>query len=241
MTNKDLLNINNHLVTNEVEVLQNQINKLESQLAAIEQKVESFELLLRSHLVEELILVQELTVLYKQQKKLKKEKRLAQKKRGKNYIEPVGLKITKPLKQKTDSKENSKERKRLYREAMLKVHPDKFTMDDRQSELATEITTKLIEIYQTGSLSKLRLYHAHLFSGGTAILAKIPSQVVDYPTLDNAYLKQEIVILNNKIKAIKESHLYQVLSTYKNPKSFIYELKAYYKDKITKLKRRTRS
>ena len=89
---------------------------------------------------------QELFILYKQIKKAKKAKRLEQKKRGKNYKESEGLQIISSKKKSIILPKEQIEKKRLYREAMLHVHPDKFFKNEEQTEIATDITRQLIEI-----------------------------------------------------------------------------------------------
>ena len=181
---------------------------------------------------------QELSLLYKQQKKAKKEKRQVQKKLGKNYQVPTSLQNTKraPLVDKNTKEQLQK--KRLYREAMLHVHPDKFLMQKDKLDLATEITAQLIEIYQSGDLATLEAYHAHIFHGNTLT-------ALGKPTLTKgtglAYLQMELKNLNEELSQAKNRHTYKVLTEYENPMSFVDELKSYYKDRLTKLRKRTRS
>jgi len=109
-------------------LLKAKIELLQSQLDEIEQKTTAFEAVLRSNLENQLIEEQELTILYKKIQQAKKEKRLNQKKKGKNYKEIIGLKVIAESKVINTSEDEQKEKKRLYREAMLHVHPDKFSM-----------------------------------------------------------------------------------------------------------------
>jgi hypothetical protein len=64
----------------------------------------------------------------------KKAKRLEQKKRGKNYKEPVHLIKSKPL-NKSGQEVNDGEKqelKRLYKQAIVQVHPDKLGIEGRR-------------------------------------------------------------------------------------------------------------
>ncbi|HUH46123.1 MAG TPA: hypothetical protein VLZ54_03135, partial [Arenibacter sp.] len=56
----------------------------------------------------------------------------------------------------------------------------------------------------------------------------------DYLILERNKLKKELEIAKNR-------HTYKVLTTYEDPMLFPEELKAYYQDRILKLKRRTRT
>ncbi|MFK7899193.1 MAG: hypothetical protein AB8B61_00405 [Cyclobacteriaceae bacterium] len=224
----------------ETSLLKAQIAALEKELEEVERKVSAFEHQLQSHLIEELIEEQELSLLYKKQKLEKKAKRLEQKKKGKNFKEVVGVQH---IKQKVDSQTevgDKKERKRLYREAMLHVHPDKFSMDEGNQGLATEITSKLVDIYQSGSLQELQAYHAYIFNG-QAELTLPESSVAVKTGITDSYLKKEKERLEQAIQKVKSKHTYKVLMGYENPLSFVIELKEYYSDRIFKLRKRTRT
>ena len=222
--------------------LQEQVQQLRSKLEALTAQVNAFEALLQSHLINEIIEEQELSILYKEQKAEKKAKRLAQKKKGKNYVEPVGLLAQKqPSTASAINPSESKEKKRLYREAMLHVHPDKFSMNADKVDVATSLTTRLVEIYKQEDLATLVAFHAHLLNNaGLTKDATHSSKVSDSSVAPDAYLLMEKAQLEKALDAVKSKHSYHVLTTYEDPSSFIEELKAYYQDRIQKLKRRTR-
>lgn len=220
--------------------LNEDIRLLKQQIEDIEKQVNAFLSKIRSHIMNELIEVQELTVVYKKLQKEKKEKRHQQKKKGKNYQEPTSLQTIKPQQQETSisNKEEQAEKKRLYREAMLYVHPDKFSMQENAEDLATDITTKLIEIYQTGSLDELKAYHAHIFNGNVNLL--IAENKVITNSNQHDYLIGEIQKLKQQLEELKKEQLYKVLTEYENPLTFLNELKEYYTDRVMKLRKRTR-
>ena len=218
--------------------LEEEIKLLQNELQQVEDKINAFEAVLRSELINEIIEVQELTVLYKKQKKEKKNKRIEQKKRGKNYKEPTGLKVSDKKKEPELNKETQKEKKRLYREALLHVHPDKFSMEGDKVDLATDLSTQLIEIYQTGSLLELQEFHSHLFKVNSLDLDLIKAPKTKVP--QDAYLQKEKAKLLQQLKDLKDKHTYKVLIDYKDPITFVGELKTYYSDKLFKLRKRTR-
>ena len=220
-------------------LLKAKINLLLQELNDISKKTNAFEAILRSHLTNELIEEQELTVLYKKVQLAKKEKRFKQKKKGKNFKEVEGLKVIAKNNANPTSEYDQKEKKRLYREAMLFVHPDKFSMHDDKIDLATEVTTKLIEIYQTGNFAELQIFHTHIFSGNAMMQFMETSEKIAN-TKEDSYLQNELIKLEKQLQAAKTSHTYKVLTEYENPLTFIDELKEYYKDRIFKLKKRTR-
>jgi hypothetical protein len=219
--------------------LQDQIQMLQQKLAEIQQETQAFAALLRVPVGDLIVEEQELFILYKKIKKAKKVKRLEQKKRGKNYKEPKGLPVIFKKKKSAIPAEQQKEKKRLYREAMLQVHPDKFSMSEKETDIATEITTRLIEIYKTESLETLQAYHAHIFKGNTPIMLTDAAAKIKVFSKDN-YLQQEKEQLEIAIDLAKHHQLYKVITEYKNPMTFVDELKEYYEGRIFQLKKRTR-
>ncbi|MGY8914483.1 MAG: hypothetical protein ACKVJF_05280, partial [Flavobacteriales bacterium] len=192
----------------EQEALQAKLDSLTLELEAIQQKTNSFENILRTHLENALIEEQELTVLYKQQKAAKKEKRLHQKKRGKNYKEGDGLQTTTKQKTPITNLEEHQEKKRLYREAMLHVHPDKFSMQADKLDLATTITTKLIDIYSTGDLETLRAYHSYIFQGHALVAHHVVPQKENMLS-ENNYVQLEIQKMAQRLEEAKNKHTYK--------------------------------
>ncbi|WP_298998340.1 hypothetical protein [uncultured Tenacibaculum sp.] len=219
--------------------LQEKIEVLKGKIEEVEIKLFPFEQSLRNAIADLLIEERELTILYKEQKKAKKEKRLAQKRKGKNYKEPIG--IVPVSKKEVAEKTNQKEKKRLYKEAMLYVHPDKFSMQENEQQKALETTTKLIEIYQNGSFEELEAFHAHIFGGNTTMNFSKDISLIKKTTSNATYLKNEVQRLEQQLTDLLDSYTYKVLTTYKNPLSFVDELKAYYDDRIFKLRKRTRT
>ena len=221
--------------------LKAQIRVLEEELNLVEIETEQFEAKLRSILIDLIIEEQELSDLYRRMQKEKKEKRLEQKKRGKNYKEPKGLKlISEENKPASNSKEDKKELKRLYREAMLKVHPDKFSMNADKLDLATEITSKLIEIYRSGDLKELQLFHSHISSGNALQQTHDTTPNSGNSLSNDSYLKHQKEELEQKLAVAKRRSTYIVLKDYQNPMHFADELKDYYEDRLFKLRKRTR-
>lgn len=212
------------------------LSLLQKELDVIEFKTREFEAILRAHLTEEIILEQELTVLYKQQKTAKKQKRLAQKKQVKG--KGSALVATPQISQGTKKDEEEALRKKLYREAMLQVHPDKYSMQEDKQDLASEMTTKLIELYTMGSIEDLQAFHRHIFSGHV-LEVRDPSKIIE--TEEGNYWEEEIRKVQELIDLAKQRHTYIVLSTYQNPMDFLKELQDYYEDRLFKLRRRTRT
>lgn len=222
--------------------IQISIEAIKQEIETITNKIQDFEAVLKQHTTDYIIEFQELNTLYKQQKRAKKDKRLSQKQRGKHYKAPTGLQIE-TQKQPPNSSLNSETlqlKKRLYREAMLQVHPDKFSLSPHEQESATEITTQLIHIYKHEDLNALQLFHAQVFSNTIGL--KSNTETIATPPISkmdalHITLKQ----LETELKTLKESELYNIISNHQNPIHFIDELIIHYKDKIAKFKKRTRT
>lgn len=228
--------------------LRQTIEKLEAELKAILDRTDVFEAQLYAQISDLIIEEQELTLVYKQMQRDKKEKRRAQKLKGKkakgsdllrsNTIEP-SIEVAKPL-DTAEVADIKKTRKRLYREAMQVVHPDKFSINDSSADLATELTAKLVEIFHSGDLEKLQLFHGHIMSGLAFKGGPLGNVNSTNFAKTASYYKNEIARLMGDIALAKKVHTYIVLTTYSNPMSFVVELKEYYMDRIGKLMKRTR-
>jgi hypothetical protein len=218
-----------------------QLQALQLELDTILQKTAAFEAILQANLADEIIQEIELSALYKTQKKAKQEKRKAQKLKGKNSKPSTSLVTNQVKRVDALNIDDEKERKRLYREALLHVHPDKFTMNDVDSDIAHSTTSQLIEIYNSGDLSMLQAFHAHIFSGQVFAELKQTSLIKSETVSPNTFLKKKIENLSATILQAKNRITFQVLETYANPLDFILELKVFYRDRIDKLKKRTRT
>jgi len=160
-----------------IQVLEKEIALLEAKLLELETAVNTFQAQIRSALAAQILRIQQLTNFYKTQKKAKKLKRLEQKKRGKNYHEPVGLKISNAsfMAQKFVSADDKQQLKRLFKEAIVQIHPDKLKdADDELNQRATAVTAQLNEVYQNGDLEELNRLHEHILSGNA--LTYVPDQ-----------------------------------------------------------------
>lgn len=224
-------------ISNTVRELEEAIVLLQEEISLVNKEIEAFEAVLRSHLIDLMIEERELFALYKRLKKEKKEKRKIQKQKGKHYKASSGLIVQSPAKKALNTAVE-KEKKRLYRETMLMVHPDKFSMKEENNERATELTTKLIDIYKHQDLESLQ--HFHNYIKGNSILADLNVPTKKSSLAKEVYLKREQEQLQEQLNELKDKYVYKVLKDYKNPNSFIEELRLYYQDRIAKLKKRTR-
>ncbi|MCC9138324.1 hypothetical protein [Pontibacter silvestris] len=223
--------------------LEKEIAALEKELQKVEQELNIFTSQIRAQLHVQTHRVRELTELYKKQKAAKRAKRLEQKKRGKNYHEPQGLKLLSKDKNKNGrlSQDEQQELKKLYKETMLHVHPDKFANEDEdKTHQANNLTAHLNGIYDSGDLDELKSFHQHIISGNA--MSHVPYQ--PETTADSkamvAYLRKKKEELTRILQETKESQLYTVLKTYPDTRTFIDEVRLQFEDKIVKLEKRTR-
>ena len=88
-------------------------------------------------------------------------------------------------------------------------------------------------------METLRAYHAHIFKGNTPIILNDAAAKIKVFSKDN-YLEKEKERLETAIDLAKHNQLYQVITEYENPLTFVDELKEYYEGRIFQLKKRTR-
>jgi hypothetical protein len=224
--------------------LEQEISSFEEDLKIAESNIRTIRSQIQSRYHNEISRINELYSLYKKQKQLKKEKRLEQKKRGKNYKEPIGLK--KSSKEKAagsiNTSSESDELKKLYREAVLQVHPDKFANHPEQmSKRSLELTIQLIDFYQSGDIEKLKHMHRHIMSGNALAGHQEDTANVPDPTAMKEYLIQKRDTLVNELKEVKGSYFYQVFTTNNNVSAFIDNMAVQFYLRIKQLERRTRS
>ena len=110
-----------------------------------------------------------------------------------------------------------------YREALLHIHPDKFSMSESDTDIAHSTTTQLIEIFQNGNLEMLQAFHAHIFSGQVIESVKQLAFIKSETVHQNTYLEKEIKKLSVEVLRAKTRITYQVLLNYKEPMLFIQE------------------
>lgn len=225
--------------------LEQDIVFLEKELQEIEQRIHTMELQIQCRFRTELSRIRELASIYKKQKLAKKEKRREQKKRGKNYREPTGLKIstdTMPAAAVSDVTDRQ-EMKKLYREAVLLVHPDKFVNESEEKcKRSEELTVQLIDIYQSGNIEELRHIYHHIVSGNAMDYGTDQTKsFIPDPKAMHAYLKKKKDNLSAALSEAMQSRIYEVLTTYDQPLKFIDELALQITIRISQLERRTRS
>ena len=225
--------------------LQGEIAVLEAELENIKKNLGAFERQIHARLDREIARVQELTDLYKQQKKEKKAKRLEQKKRGKNYREPKQLIHHRDAQEEEGATLNLEEQKalrRLYKEAVVQVHPDKIMHSGEHVRIqnANAITAQLNAIYKRGDLEELINFYQYIMGGNASHEINNGTEVIPDSKLrlESLIKKKEGVL--KQLEQLKSSYTYHVLMTYDSPLSFIDELHFQFMERIKQLEKRTR-
>jgi hypothetical protein len=227
-----------------IQKLLSEIAILEENIGIVGSEISSFETTIRQKLNVLISRLISLNEKMKEKQQLKKAKRLEQKKRGKNYKEPVQLISTKGSKSVLSVSENEEkqELKRLYKEAIVKVHPDKIDHASQQDEIlrAHELTTQLNGIYKNGDLEQLlSFYQINILGNQSELSNKTDLPLIDTKIrLTSLRTKKENLAL--KLQQLQANYLYHVLQTYEKPEVFIEELEAQFQEKIGKLEKRTR-
>jgi len=223
--------------------LQKEIALLQEDYREAKGKLEDFERVIHSRLDREIRRLHELNSLYKKHKQDKKLKRLEQKKKGKNYKDSTQIK---PLNQTQASKSNpdaaeQKELRRLYKEAIVQVHPDKIHHAGEANHIhrATHLTAKLNEIYKSGDLEELLNFYQYIIIGNNSDDLKIQMPEVD-GKLRISHLIKKKETLEKQIAELKDSYTYGILISYDNPLTFIDELYIQLHERIKLMEKRTK-
>jgi hypothetical protein len=227
----------------QIEALEREIALLEKELQIAETELNVFTTQIRQQLHLQIIRIRELTDLYKKQKAAKKTKRLEQKKKGKNYREPNAIKRTENGSSGDEkaAMPGQQELKRLYKEAIRQVHPDKFANEETEiSERATALTVQLNQIYDTGDLAELQGFYEHIISGNAMSHVPYKSETISDPEAMLTFLRKKQQDLQTSLSEIKSSQLFEVLKTYAEPLSFIPELRQQFEERIIIMEKRTR-
>lgn len=221
-----------------------EISVLEENISITGGEISSFENTLRQKLG---LLISRLVSLngkMKEKQQLKKAKRLEQKMRGKNYKIPVQVLSPKPAKKFTPDTggEGKQELKRLYKEAIVQVHPDKLGPSGKEDAVktATDLTAQLNDIYKNGDLEQLLNFYQINILGNSGETSNLTETVAVNPKIRLEALKTKKEGLAKKLQSLEANYLYHVLKTYNNPLVFAEELELQFREKIRKLEKRTR-
>jgi hypothetical protein len=227
-----------------IQKLASEIADLEDSVTAIKAEIGTFENNIRLSLNELIFRLGSLNQKVKEKQQFKKAKRLEQKKRGKNYKEPVQLIPQNPIKKSCpEAKEVEKqELKRLYKEAVVQIHPDKLGPNRDQVDVrsATELTSQLNGIYKTGDLEALLYFYQNIILVHPSLVNRELEMPVVNLKIRMASLLSKKEALTKQLRQLESNYLYHVLKTYENPLTFINELKIQFQERIEKLEKRTR-
>jgi len=240
----DLIKKNSVSKDGSIQKLNDEISQLEERISRIGEAINGFEKSIRLKLNSLIFRLTVLSEKMKEKQKLKKAKRLEQKKRGKNYKEPVQLIPSKPgyKSVKEIHAGEEQELKRLYKEAIVQVHPDKLGPDGEKDAIrtATDLTAQLNGIYKNGDLEALLNFYQNIVLSHPTF----ENRAIDLPSVDPkirmAALLSKKENLAKQLQKLESNYLYHVLQTYENPLIFIDELEFQFQEKIVKLEKRTR-
>lgn len=109
--------------------------------------------------------------------------------------------------------------KKLYREAILKCHPDKVS--EEMQEKASELTKQLNEAYRKQDIETTKQILADLKNGILSSTAKVEEKTIEHLYEKIEYLKNKLKIQIQNLKANKENKTFVTASTYKeDPEHF---------------------
>jgi hypothetical protein len=224
--------------------IQSKIEQLEQELIHIKQQLRPIQNLIHQQLQQEIQQLARLSELHKKYQIDKKSKRKEQKQRGKNYKKPEpGIQILKPQASlNTKNGSTNPELKKLFREAIVKIHPDKINHKSEAITLqkATDLTAQLNQLYKNGDLDDLKLFYSTISQEFT-ISGKISTDdnIQSLTQHKNLLLKKQQKLIT-ELDAIKTTRLFYCLSEEIQTIEFIENIRETLFAKIKKLERRTR-
>ncbi|RYE21991.1 MAG: hypothetical protein EOP42_25080 [Sphingobacteriaceae bacterium] len=223
-------------------LLEKDIILLEAELLLLQNTVNTFKIQLQTALSAQIGRIQVLTDICKNQKQAKKQKRLEQKKRGKNYKQPVGLKLNNAsFTGKNLVSVDEQQLKRLYKEAIVQIHPDKIIgANEEINQRATDITARLNQFYKSGDLEELNHLYEHIISGNALHYKPDQPETINNLPAMIQYLQNKKQKLEVLVQEIKTSEIYQLWLNQKDLPALIEELKLQYTERIMVLEKRTR-
>ncbi|KEO75752.1 J domain-containing protein [Anditalea andensis] len=226
-----------------IKKLLEEITSIEQSLNDIKKELSDFQNTIHKRLENEIKKLDELNQLYKNYKKEKKSKRLLQKQKGKNYIPPTGIKQvnTTPLPPTNLEAAEQKELRKLYKQAIVHVHPDKLLHAATAEHIhrATDLTARLNEIYQSGDLEELLNFYQYVILDNAK-----EDQIIHIPEVNEkirlSHLTKKKKMIEKELAELKSTYTYGILSTYENPLSFIDELYTQFHERIKLMEKRTK-
>lgn len=219
-----------------------EIELLDQELRELQQNLKPYENLIYEQLRNEFGQLATLSELHKKYTKDKKQKRQEQKERGKNYKAAKNLIKANPKETNVSTNKDliKADLKKIYREAINKIHPDKIShkSDETAIYTATELTAQLNKLYKNGDLEDLKFFYYTLTDEN---LLKTNGPNKNLPA--NDYYKlliKEQQNLEAEIKALMDTSFFYYFNQNKKPQEFIDDLRERLLIKIKKLKKRTK-
>lgn len=227
-----------------IKALKAEVKLLEQQLYELQKKLQPYQDLIYEQLQSEIRQLAILSELYKKYITDKKQKRKEQKWRGKNYKEPnnelKNYKTEKASRIKDKKDLDKPEIKKLYREAIIKIHPDKISHNSEEDAIqnATNLTAQLNKLYKNGDLDELKFFYYNLTNEnlGKPIGMDEKLQAKEFHKL----LVEKRLKLLSELEALKGSSLFYYFIQNKKPQEFVVDVRERLLIKIKKLKKRTR-
>jgi hypothetical protein len=224
--------------------LQKEVTELEVELAKVQNDLRVFENMIHLRLDKEISRLKELSDLYKKQKRDKKLKRLEQKQRGKNYKAPTQLQKGQetPKESSEVSSEEKKELRRLYKDAVVMVHPDKINHGGEHDKIihATALTAQLNGIYQRGDLEELINFYEFVILGNPITDQESLNMLPVDEKLRLTHLARKKDLLSKQLQELKSAYTYGILTSYEDPLTFIDELYLQLHERIKLMEKRTK-
>lgn len=162
---------------------------------------------------------------------LKIKKQLAQSEKEREQAEAEEEEFSKDYESKKDIKIRSlneaeqKELKKLYREASMQCHPDKFIDDPVKVIIAQQVFVSLTEAYKSNDLEKVREILHNIKSGNFNMDELAHSNKKEDLKAQISNLKRKLKETTEILNALKVSSSYNIIESHKDLNQYFSELK----------------
>lgn len=203
----------------ELKSVELQLNAIENEKIEVEKAIYEFTILYNNVLGKTIVDI------------LKLKKELARTKKEKQQAEEDEQEFTKEYNSKKNiiinnlTEVEQKELKKLYREASMQCHPDKFVGDSVKIEVAQQVFVSLTEAYKANDLDRVKEILQDLKSGVFQVVEVNQSNKKEVLRVQILNLKRKMRQVEDDLKKLRSSSTYLIIEKHKDLNEYIFDLK----------------
>lgn len=203
----------------ELKSVEIQLNAIENEKVEVEKALHEFSIQYNTILGKTILEILNLKKQLAQSEKEKEQAEAEEEEFSKDYDNKKDIKI------KNLNEADQKELKKLYREASMQCHPDKFIDDPIKVAIAQKVFVALTEAYKSNDLDKVREILHNLKSGNFSIDEVVYSNKKEDLKSQISNLKRKLKETAAILNDLKISSSYNIIERNKNLEQYFSELK----------------